>query len=63
MRRTEGDSDALETQREFARKRVEGENGAPQALRGLRRQRAEGRLPLAASVFFGIAFLWDWNEN
>lgn len=50
MRRLEGDSDALETQREFARKRVEGENDAPQALRGLRRQRAEGRLPLAGSV-------------
>lgn len=38
MRRIKGDSDALETQREFVRKRVEEENGAPQALRELRRQ-------------------------
>lgn len=50
-RRVKGDSDALETQREFVRMRLEEEDGAPQALRGLRRQRAEGHLPLASSVF------------
>lgn len=32
MRRIEGDSDALETQR-ICKERVEGESGAPQALR------------------------------
>ena len=54
MRRIKGDSDALETQREFVRKRVEEENSAPQALGGLRRQRAEGRLLLAGSVFGAV---------